>query len=203
MFYGMNLRLRVTPIEFYTYPDVMVVEGKPEVADDHDDTLLNPRLILEVLSDATREYDRGTKWEHYRSLPSLTEYLTVAQDTPHIEHWVRRDLATEGLRGSQPDHPASLDRLRLGTSRGLPQDRLVRCPLCLRPNTWNWSAAPNSRASMRRSCCHGGAKLRHGDLGYRPCASIQSCTRKSRLGSHTQPVRREFELRCRLRTRIT
>jgi Uma2 family endonuclease len=68
----------------------MVVRGEPEFADDQKDTLLNPIVIVEVLSESTRDYDRGQKFQHYRALASLVEYLTVGQDEPHIEHWVRQ-----------------------------------------------------------------------------------------------------------------
>jgi Uma2 family endonuclease len=88
--YSTDLRLRVTPAGLYTYPDVMVVCGEAQFADDQKDTVLNPVLIVEVLSNSTRDYDRGRKFQHYRTLPSLVEYLTVAQDQPHIEHWTRQ-----------------------------------------------------------------------------------------------------------------
>ena len=89
--YPSDLRLRVSPTGLYTYPDVMVVCGEPQYADDQKDTLLNPVVILEVLSDSTRDYDRGRKFQFYRTLPSLLEYLTVAQDAPHIEQWTRQE----------------------------------------------------------------------------------------------------------------
>jgi Uma2 family endonuclease len=85
-----DLRLRVTPAGLYTYPDVMVVCGEPQYAEDQKDTLLNPVLIVEVLSNATRDYDRGRKFQHYRKLPSLVEYLMIEQDEPHVEHWTRQ-----------------------------------------------------------------------------------------------------------------
>jgi len=85
-----DLRLRVTPTGLYTYPDVVVVCGEPQFADDQADTLLNPKLIVEVLSDSTRDYDRGRKFQHYRSLPSLAEYLTVEQNEPRVERWTRQ-----------------------------------------------------------------------------------------------------------------
>jgi len=69
----------------------VIVACAPQFADDQQDTLLNPVALIEVLSKSTRDYDRGEKFEHYRTLQSLTEYLTVAQDRPHIEHWVRQD----------------------------------------------------------------------------------------------------------------
>lgn len=88
--YAGDLRLRVTPAGLYTYPDVMVVCDDVQFADDRKDTVLNPVVLIEVLSESTSDYDRGRKFEYYRTLPSLSEYLTVAQDKPHIEHWTRQ-----------------------------------------------------------------------------------------------------------------
>jgi Uma2 family endonuclease len=99
--YSNDMRLRVTPNGLYTYPDVMVACGEPQFADDQSDTLLNPILIVEVLSESTEAYDRGQKFEQYRTLPSLHEYLLVAQDAPRIEsftpqpdgHWLRVEIS--------------------------------------------------------------------------------------------------------------
>lgn len=88
--YSSDLRLRVSPTGLYTYPDVMVVCGNAEFADDQNDTLTNPALIVEVLSESTHNYDRGEKFQHYRTLPSLKEYLTAAQDAVHVEQWTRQ-----------------------------------------------------------------------------------------------------------------
>ena len=88
--YSSDLRLRVSPSGLYPYPDVMVVCGEPQFADDQKDTLLNPNLIVEVLSDSTRDYDRGRKFQHYRALPTLREYLTIDQDTPQVERYTRQ-----------------------------------------------------------------------------------------------------------------
>jgi len=88
--YSNDIRLRVSTNGLYTYPDVMVVCGGVQFADDRKDTVLNPVLIVEVLSDSTRDYDRGRKFQHYRALPSLLEYLTVEQDAPHVERWTRQ-----------------------------------------------------------------------------------------------------------------
>jgi len=85
-----DLRLRVTPGRLYTYPDVMVICGEAQFADDQKDTVLNPILIVEVLSESTRDYDRGKKFQDYRKLPSLIEYLMIEQDEPHIEHCTRQ-----------------------------------------------------------------------------------------------------------------
>jgi len=92
-----TLRVR-TPSGLFAYPDVVALCGEPKL--DDSDTLLNPALIVEVLSPSTQDYDRGTKFGHYRSLPSLTEFVLVAQDRVHVEHfrhqgsdgWLLNDL---------------------------------------------------------------------------------------------------------------
>jgi Uma2 family endonuclease len=88
--YSTDLRLRVSPTGLYTYPDVVVVCGQAIFADDQKDTLLNPTLIIEVLSESTKDYDRGEKFEQYRTLESLKEYVLIAQDRYHVEHHVRQ-----------------------------------------------------------------------------------------------------------------
>jgi len=88
--YSTDLRLRVASTGLFTYPDVMVVCGAPEFAAEDPDTLVNPVLIVEVLSETTKNYDRGEKFRHYRTLASLREYLLVAQDAVHIEQYVRQ-----------------------------------------------------------------------------------------------------------------
>lgn len=77
--------------EGYAYPDVLVVCGEPDLEADRDDLLHNPILVIEVLSPATMDYDRGEKFARYRQLDSLQEYVLVAQDRPHVEHYVRQE----------------------------------------------------------------------------------------------------------------
>lgn len=84
-----DLRVKVSAHGLYTYPDVGVVCGKGHYEDKHGDTLLNPSVIVEVISDSTESYDRGRKFEMYRTLESLTDYLLVAQDEPLVEHFSR------------------------------------------------------------------------------------------------------------------
>jgi Uma2 family endonuclease len=86
-----DLRVHIPATGLYTYPDVVVVCGKPELEDEQFDTLLNPTLIIEVLSPNTEAYDRGKKFEHYRSVDSFSEYLLVSQDEPHVEQYLRQD----------------------------------------------------------------------------------------------------------------
>lgn len=85
--YTTDMRVRV-PSGLYTYPDVVVACGNPRFEDDHVDVLLNPIVLIEVLSDSTADYDRGTKFKHYRQIPSLREYVLVDQTTAQIEQFV-------------------------------------------------------------------------------------------------------------------
>ena len=87
--FSTDLRLAVNPAGMYTYPDVMVVCGDPITIDNHRDTIMNPVVIVEILSDSTKNYDRGQKFQYYRMLPSLKEYVTVAQDEVHLERYIR------------------------------------------------------------------------------------------------------------------
>lgn len=83
--------LRIPSTNSVTMPDLMVVCGQPQFADKNQDTLLNPLLIVEVLSKTTGDYDRGGKFHHYRTLASLREYVTVAQEQPLIEVRARQE----------------------------------------------------------------------------------------------------------------
>jgi Uma2 family endonuclease len=86
-----DMRVKISGTGLYTYPDVAVSCEQPKFEDEHLDTLLNPQVIVEVLSDSTEKYDRGKKFEHYRTLESLREYVLVAQDAPRVEHFARLD----------------------------------------------------------------------------------------------------------------
>jgi Uma2 family endonuclease len=104
--YPSDLRVHIPASGLYTYPDLIVVCGEPRLQDEHQDTLLNPTVIIEVLSPTTEAYDRGKKFEHYRSIESLMEYLLVSQSEPHIEQYLRQDgnrwlfTETAGLEAS-------------------------------------------------------------------------------------------------------
>jgi Uma2 family endonuclease len=84
-----DLRALIAARRLYTYPDVIVVCGEPELTDRYRDTLTNPTVLIEVLSPSTEAYDRGAKFEHYRTLDSLREYLLVSQSRPQVDHFVR------------------------------------------------------------------------------------------------------------------
>ena len=88
--YAADLRIRVSRQGLYAYPDVVVVCGDPVFIDNELDTLTNPLVIVEVLSSSTKNYDRGEKFERYRSIGTLREYLLIAREKVHVERYARR-----------------------------------------------------------------------------------------------------------------
>lgn len=84
-----DMRVKVSAESMYTYPDLAVVCGEAKFEDTALDTLLNPTLIIEVLSDSTEKYDRGKKFAYYQRIESLREYVLISQDTPRIESFTR------------------------------------------------------------------------------------------------------------------
>lgn len=86
-----EMRVHIPVTTFYTYPDVTVVCGEPEWFDSEVDTLINPVLIIEVLSPSTASYDRGAKFAHYRRIASLQEYVMISQHVPFVEQYVRQE----------------------------------------------------------------------------------------------------------------
>ncbi len=87
--YTSDMRVRVADSGLYTYPDVIALCGDAEYLDERCDTLLNPQLVVEVLSPTTAAYDRGEKLRRYRQLASLTDYVLISQDRLLVEHWHR------------------------------------------------------------------------------------------------------------------
>jgi Uma2 family endonuclease len=88
--YSGDLRVRVSPERAYVYPDIAIACEAPQFADDQKDTLLNPTVIIEVLSPGTEAHDRGYKFSLYRKLESLQEYVMVSQNEPRIEVFRRQ-----------------------------------------------------------------------------------------------------------------
>jgi Uma2 family endonuclease len=88
--YSSAMRVRVSSTGLYTYPDVVAICEEGCFDDKQLDTLLNPTVLVEVLSPSTEGYDRGKKFEHYRKLASLQEYLFIAQDRHYVEHYTRQ-----------------------------------------------------------------------------------------------------------------
>jgi Uma2 family endonuclease len=88
--YVSDMRVKIQSANLYTYPDVAVVCGQPRFEDAEVDTLLNPTLVVEVLSKSTASYDRTTKFGYYRTLESLAEYLLIAQDRYKVEQYTKQ-----------------------------------------------------------------------------------------------------------------
>ncbi|HLO86836.1 MAG TPA: Uma2 family endonuclease [Nostocaceae cyanobacterium] len=89
--YNSDLRVWISKYQCGTYTDLMVVDGQPELNGDRTDEILNPLLIVEVLSPSTEAYDRGEKFRKYRSIPSFCEYLLVSQTEPYIEQYYKQE----------------------------------------------------------------------------------------------------------------
>lgn len=88
--YGSSMKVLVQATGLYAYPDVSVVCDEPKFSDEWTDVLLNPDLVVEVLSESTEKYDRGTKFHHYQNVVSLKEYLLVSQKQMRVEQFVRQ-----------------------------------------------------------------------------------------------------------------
>lgn len=89
--YPSDMKVKMPASRAYAYPDLTIVCGEPQFEDDRRDTLLNPTVIIEIESPSTAMYDRTEKFARYRRIPTLREYLLVAQDAARVEHFVRRD----------------------------------------------------------------------------------------------------------------
>jgi len=88
--YANDMKVKAAQSKAYFYPDLSVVCGQPELEDSHHDILLNPTILIEILSPSTEAFDRGGKFARYRRIESLREYYLVSQDEPLIEQYVRQ-----------------------------------------------------------------------------------------------------------------
>ena len=106
--YCNDMRVKVSDAGLYTYPDVVVVCDEPRFEDNQFDTLLNPTVLIEVLSPSTAAYDRGEKFASYQRFESLQEYVLISQNTVHVEHYLRQNT-----RWNRSDFHSLADVLRL------------------------------------------------------------------------------------------
>jgi Uma2 family endonuclease len=108
--FSADLRVHIPTTGLYTYPDLLVVCGQPQFLDNEFDTLLNPKVIIEILSPSTEAYDRGAKFADYMTLPSLAHYVLVSQDRVRIEVFTRQEagpwLYSQQLAGEKVELPA-------------------------------------------------------------------------------------------------
>lgn len=130
--YSSDVRVRIAGTGLTTYPDLSVVCGQLETAPDDPDAILNPVVLVEVLSGTTEGYDRGAKAAHYRRIPSLREYVLVSQDDPLVEVYRRGQSGRWELLEARPGESIELASLGirldvaavyanpLGSARGVP-----------------------------------------------------------------------------------
>lgn len=111
-------RVHVPATKLYTYPDVVVVCGRPEIHARDGMSLLNPRLLVEVLSPSSEAYDRGAKFDHYRRIPSLIEYVLVWQAERRVEHRLRVEVGQWLLTETAGDGTVKLPGLGVELSLG-------------------------------------------------------------------------------------
>jgi len=88
--YQNDMRVKVNA-DFYTYPDIVIVCGEPQIEKKNGENLLNPTVLIEVLSPSTEKFDRGDKFRYYRLMPSLREYVLVSQNRVNVEHYFRQE----------------------------------------------------------------------------------------------------------------
>lgn len=93
-----DMKIQIEASDLFTYPDVSVVCGEIDFYENRQDTISNPKIVFEVLSESTKDYDRGTKFLLYRSLESLTDYVLVSQSEVRIEHFHKNDKGIWSLK---------------------------------------------------------------------------------------------------------
>lgn len=89
--YTSDMRVKVEDTGNYMYPNVVIVCGEKEIEERQGESILNPTILIEILSHSTEAYDRGLKWAHYKRIPSLQEYIIVTQTRPYVEHYIRQN----------------------------------------------------------------------------------------------------------------
>jgi Uma2 family endonuclease len=109
--YTSDMRVHIPATGRFVYPDASIVCGRPQYKDEHIDTLLNPRVIVEVLLPMTEAYDRGDKFANYRTIASLMHYIIAAQDKPFVEVYTRQDDGAWMLREYGPGKMITLSAL--------------------------------------------------------------------------------------------
>ncbi len=109
--YASDLRVRINTSSLYTYPDLVIVCGKEEYLDNSLDTLTNPTIIFEVLSDSTEKYDRGQKFSFYREISSLREYVLVSSRERKLEKFKRVDSGNWLFSESKEGEPFQIESI--------------------------------------------------------------------------------------------
>ncbi len=121
-----DIKVWIEAVDLFTYPDIVITCGQLQFYKQRDDTVLNPVLIAEVLSESTKSYDRGDKFYFYRQIPTLKHYLLIDQYSPHLEyfrlgedgHWILSEFSdlNDRLEISEPDFSLTLKEIYQGIS---------------------------------------------------------------------------------------
>jgi len=117
--YSRDLRIHIPANGLYTYPDLVVVCGKQKYLDEQADTLLNPKVIIEISSKSTIGYDRGEKFQLYRSIPSLQEYVLIDSQRIAAEVNRRNPLGFWALMSEAYDLESSIELASIGLTISL------------------------------------------------------------------------------------
>ena len=105
---GSDTKIRIEQYNKFVYPDAVVICEKPEFYQNRKDTITNPLVVVEVLSDSTKEYDRTLKYEYYRTIPSFKEYVLVHQDRKHVSVYTKQPDATWIVRDYDGDDATAI-----------------------------------------------------------------------------------------------
>ena len=107
--YTSDQKIRTDPMDLFTYPDLTIVCGEPVFHDENQDVILNPTVLIEVLSPRTENYDRSTKLVRYQNIRSLSDYILISQNRPCIEHYARQKGKAQWLLTIETDLEAEIE----------------------------------------------------------------------------------------------
>ncbi len=116
-----DIRVLVEAHDLYTYPDVVVACGEPRFDIGRDDTIINPRVIIEVLSNSTKRYDKGDKFHFYKALPSFEEYILIDQNCLYIQQYVKQANGEWALQAELEDLADTLTFQTIGCTMPVAQ----------------------------------------------------------------------------------
>ena len=112
--FGSDLRIHIPENSLYTYPDFSIICDKPELTDDDKDSVINPSVIIEVLSKSTKDYDRGTKFHLYRRIKTLQEYILIDSISLCVEIYIRQaDNSWQLTEFNQPEDSFPITSINL------------------------------------------------------------------------------------------
>lgn len=112
--FSSDMRVHLPATGLYAYPDIVIVCGDPELLPDEFDNLLNPAVLIEVMSEGTEDYDRGRKFVRYRSIPSFREYILIDSQQVAVEVWRKNDLGQWTLIEQLTNTPAQFTIQTIG-----------------------------------------------------------------------------------------